>query len=80
VICHRVQDSFFILGVCVVFSPFRICYVGDCVQVILSSICSLISFCGEIIMYVVYVVSCVGISLLSAIGYCGCSCFMVLLV
>jgi hypothetical protein len=40
------------------------------VQVMLSSICSLISFCGvldscgEIIMYVVYVVSCVGISLL----------------
>jgi hypothetical protein len=53
-------------------------------QMMLSAICSLISFCGvvdscgEIIMCVVYVVSCVGISLLPAVGYCGCSRSMVL--
>jgi hypothetical protein len=54
------------------------------VQVMLSSVCSVISFCGvvnscgEIIVYVVYVVSCVEMSLLAAIGYCGCSCSVVL--
>jgi hypothetical protein len=31
-------------------------------------------------MYVVYVVSCVGISLIPATGHCGCSCPMALLV
>jgi hypothetical protein len=56
------------------------------VQVMLNSICSFIFFCGvvdscgEIIMCVVYVVSCVGISLLPAIGYGGCFCSMVPLV
>jgi hypothetical protein len=55
-------------------------------QVMLSFICLLVSFCGvvnrcdEIIMCVVYVVSCVGISLLAAIACCGCSCSTVLLV
>jgi hypothetical protein len=27
--CHRIEGSFFILGVSVVFSPLRTCYVGD---------------------------------------------------
>jgi hypothetical protein len=55
------------------------------IQAMLSSVCSLIPFCGvmnscgEIIVYVVYVVSCVRISLLPAMGYCGCSCSTVLL-
>jgi hypothetical protein len=54
------------------------------VQGMQSSVCSLTSFCGAvnsrggIIMYVVYVVSCVEISCLPTVEYCGCSCSKVL--
>jgi hypothetical protein len=53
------------------------------VQVILSSVCFLVSFChivsgcGEIITYLV---SCMGISLLPAVGCCGFPCCMAPLV
>jgi hypothetical protein len=53
------------------------------VQVMLSPVCFLVSFCrvvnscGEIIMYLV---SCMGISVLPAVGCCGCYCCMVPLV
>jgi hypothetical protein len=88
VICRRVEDSLFILEVGVAFSPVRVCCVGDHSRAsdVTSSVCSLISFCGvvnscgEIIVYVVYVVSCVRIPFSPAIEYCGCFRSLVLLV
>jgi hypothetical protein len=67
-------------------SSLRICYVGDYTHssdakfYVFIPFCGVMNGCGEIIMYVVYVVSCVGISFLPAMGYCGCSCSTVLLV
>jgi hypothetical protein len=81
VICHRVEGSFLSWELALFLVPYvDICYM------ILSSICSLIYFCGvvdscgEIIIYVVYLVSCVRISFLPAIRCCGYSCSVVLLV
>jgi hypothetical protein len=65
----------------------KICYVGDySCALILSAVCSLISFCsvvdncGEIIVYVVYVVSCVAISLFTAVGFVVVPVLLVLIV
>jgi hypothetical protein len=38
-----------------------------------------VNSCGEINMYVLYVVSCVGKALIPVAGYCGSSCSIVLL-
>lgn len=75
------------MGDGVVSSPLHICYVGDYSHASGAKFLgSLVTFCdavnssGEIIIYVEYVVSCVGLSLLSATGYWGCFCSMLLLV
>jgi hypothetical protein len=76
VICRRVEGSFLFWESALFLVPYvYVIWAITRVQEMLSPICSLISFygvvdsCGEIIMYVVYVVSCVEISLLPAVGY-----------
>jgi hypothetical protein len=63
------------LGVGVAFSPLRICYVGNywCesdanfyIHFLISG-SGVVNSCCEIIVYVVYVVSCVGIGLLGRV-------------
>jgi hypothetical protein len=78
-ICRRVEGS---LGVGVCFNPLRICSVSDKwrasdANFYLITFCVVCS-CGGTVVYVVYVVSSVGISLFPTIEYCGCSCSMVL--
>jgi hypothetical protein len=88
VICRRVGGSFLSWeSTLFLVSYVDICYVGCYSRASdASSICSHISFCGvmdgcgEIIVYVVYVVSCVGISFLPDIGCWSCFCSLVLLV
>jgi hypothetical protein len=63
VICQRVEGRYFTFGVGVGLVPnVYVMWAITRVQVMLSSTCSLVSFCGvvnscaEIIMYVIYVV------------------------
>jgi hypothetical protein len=75
-ICRRVESSF-ILGIGTFSSTLPICYVGNYSDVSDSKFCmfslfffcGVVNSCGEIIMCVVYAVSCVVISLIPTIGY-----------
>lgn len=76
VICCIVEDSFSSWAmVLFVASYIYVMWVITHMQVMLSSLVSLVSFSdtvdssGEIVIYVVYVVSCMGLSLLSTTGY-----------
>jgi hypothetical protein len=72
VIFHRVEGSFSFWESALFLVPYvYVMWVITCMQVMLNSVCSHVYFCGavnscgEIVMYVVYVVSCVRISLIT---------------
>jgi hypothetical protein len=51
----------------------------ECIVLLFNLLQILIFLLTYLRVYVVHVASCVEISLLFAIGYCGCSCSMILL-
>jgi hypothetical protein len=82
--CRRVESSFY-LGVDVCLRPLRICYAGDNwrssdAKFCLITFCGTVDSCGEIVVYVVYAVSCVRITILLSIEYCCCCCSVFLLI
>jgi hypothetical protein len=85
IICRRVERVVFILGVGICFTPLCICYMGDNwratdAKFYLITFCVTVNSCSGIIVYVVYVVSCVRISFLLTNEYCRCSCSVFLFI